>query len=158
DEEATRDNEGGIANIGFVVGKEAVAVIDPGGSLADGRRLRAAIRTTTSLPIRYVVLSHVHPDHIFGAGAFVDDRPQFVGHMLLPNALAQRGEYYRAGLERILGAGRAGPLVEPTQLIKDHGQIDLGGRILDITAHGKAHTDCDLSLLDGQTGTLLLSD
>jgi glyoxylase-like metal-dependent hydrolase (beta-lactamase superfamily II) len=34
----------------------------------------------------------------------------------------------------------------------------LGGRTLEITAHGNAHTDCDLSVLDRQTGTLLLSD
>jgi glyoxylase-like metal-dependent hydrolase (beta-lactamase superfamily II) len=43
-------------------------------------------------------------------------------------------------------------------LIKDHGEIDLGGRVLEVTAHGIAHTDCDLTLLDRQTGTLLLSD
>jgi quinoprotein relay system zinc metallohydrolase 2 len=158
DEDATPTNDDAIANIGFIVGGTAVAVMDPGGSLVDGQRLRAAIHKTTSLPIRYVVMSHVHPDHIFGAGAFLEDKPQFVGHALLPNALAQRGEYYRRNLDQILGKDRAGPLVAPTLLIKDKGQIDLGGRVLDVTAHGNAHTDCDLSVLDRQTGTLLLSD
>src|SRR5262249_23127614 len=132
---------------------------DPGGSLADGQRLRTAIRQTTHLPIRYVLMSHVHPDHIFGAGAFMEDRPQFVGHALLPEAMARRGEYYRKVLDEILGQGRSGPLVTPTMLIQQRGQIDLGGgRVLQITAHGNAHTDCDLSVLDRQTGTLLLSD
>jgi quinoprotein relay system zinc metallohydrolase 2 len=158
DEDATFANEGAIANIGFVVGKESVAVMDPGGSLADGQRLRAAIRKTTSLPIRFVIMSHVHPDHIFGAGAFLDDKPQFVGHARLPNALAQRGQYYRDGLNGILGKDHAGPLVTPTLLIQDHQRIDLGGRPLEITAHAIAHSDCDLSVLDVQTGTLLLSD
>jgi quinoprotein relay system zinc metallohydrolase 2 len=103
-------------------------------------------------------MSHVHPDHIFGAGAFAQDKPQFVGHALLPNALAQRGEYYRSRLEQILGQGKAGPVITPTMLVKDQSEIDLGGRILEVTAHGIAHTDCDLTLLDRQTGTLLLSD
>jgi quinoprotein relay system zinc metallohydrolase 2 len=158
DEDATPANIGAIANIGFIVGREAVAVMDPGGSLLDGQRLRATIRKATTLPIRYVVMSHVHPDHIFGAGAFVEDRAQFIGHALLPNALAQRGEYYRSNLEQLLGPGHAGPVIAPTLLVKDQSHIDLGGRILDITAHGNAHTDCDLTILDGQTGTLLLSD
>lgn len=158
DEDATPANNGAIANIGFIVGRETVAVMDPGGSLSDGQRLRATIRKTTNLPIRYVVMSHVHPDHIFGAGAFVEDKPQFVGHALLPNALAQRGEYYRTHLEQILGPGKAGPVIAPTLLVKDQSQIDLGGRALDITAHANAHTDSDLTILDHQTGTLLLSD
>jgi quinoprotein relay system zinc metallohydrolase 2 len=157
-EDATLANDGAIANIGFIVGKNAVAVMDPGGSLVDGQRLRAAIRKRTDLPVTHVVMSHVHPDHIFGAGAFLQDKPQFVGHALLPNALGQRGEYYRNGLDQVLGKGRAGALVTPTMPIKDHGHIDLGGRVLELTAHGNAHTDCDLSVLDRQTGTLLLSD
>ena len=158
DEDATAQNEDGIANIGFIVGRDAVAVIDPGGSLADGQRLRATIRQTTQLPIRHVVMSHVHPDHIFGAPAFWQDKPQFVGHARLPRALALRGEYYRKRLEDALGKDRAGSVVTPTMLVQDHAEIDLGGRVLALTAHGVAHTDCDLSVLDRSSGTLLPAD
>ncbi|HEY2402111.1 MAG TPA: quinoprotein relay system zinc metallohydrolase 2 [Steroidobacteraceae bacterium] len=157
DEDATATNNDAIANIGFIVGREAVCVMDPGGSLLDGQNLRATIRKTTKLPIRYVVLSHVHPDHIFGAGAFLEDKPQFVGHQSLPNALAQRGEFYKNNLDKMLN-GNAGPVVTPTLLVKDQTHLDLGGRTLHLTAHGNAHTDCDLTVLDPQTGTLLLSD
>jgi quinoprotein relay system zinc metallohydrolase 2 len=104
-----------------------------------------------------VVLSHVHPDHIFGAGAFLEDKPQFVGHKSLPNALAQRGEFYKNNLDKMLN-GNAGPVVTPTLLVKDQTDLDLGSRTLQVTAHGNAHTDCDLTVLDRQTGTLLLSD
>lgn len=158
DEEATPHNAGAIANIGFILGREAVAVADPGGSLSDGARLRETIRKVTKLPIRYVILSHVHPDHIFGAGAFELDQPTYVGHARLPNALAQRGEYYRGRLDQVLGKGKAGPVVVPTMLVSDRAEIDLGGRILSLTAHPTAHTDCDLSVFDRQTGTLLPAD
>jgi quinoprotein relay system zinc metallohydrolase 2 len=158
DEESTAMNAGGIANVGFIVGREAVAVADPGGSLADGARLREAIRAITQLPIRYVILSHVHPDHIFGAGAFAEDRPVYVGHERLPRALAERGEYYRNRLDQVLGKGAAGSVVTPTMLVRDHAQIDLGDRVLSLTAHSIAHTDCDLSILDRQTRTLLPAD
>jgi quinoprotein relay system zinc metallohydrolase 2 len=158
DEDVTAQNEDGIANIGFIVGRDAVAVIDPGGSLIDGERLRATIRQKTQLPIKYVVMSHVHPDHVFGAPAFQNDRPQFVGHARLPQALALREAFYRKRLEDVLGKDRAGGVVAPTMLVQDHAEIDLGGRVLGLTAHGIAHTDCDLSVLDKTTGTLLPAD
>ena len=114
DQDASAGNDDAIANIGFIIGREAVLVADPGGSLADGERLRASIREKTDLPIRYVAMSHVHPDHIFGAGAFRQDEPVFIGHARLVPALAQRGAFYQQGLERILGPGKAGPVVMPT--------------------------------------------
>lgn len=158
DAEATPENLGGIANIGFIVGRDAVLVTDPGGSLADGEALRAAVRRVTGLPIRYVVLSHAHPDHIFGAGAFQQDAPEFVGHARLPQALARNGDYYRQRLEEILGPGRAGPVVMPTRTVDTQAEIDLGDRVVAMTAHGIAHTDNDLSLIDRATGTLLPAD
>jgi quinoprotein relay system zinc metallohydrolase 2 len=158
DEDANAANGGAIANVGFIVGRVAVATMDAGGSLEDGQVLRSAIRARTSLPIRYVILSHAHPDHVFGSPAFLEDKPQFVGHAKLPNALAARGEYYRARLEAELGKARAGSVVAPTLLVERTRSIDLGGRVLTLTAHPTAHTDNDLSVVDTATGTLLASD
>jgi quinoprotein relay system zinc metallohydrolase 2 len=157
-ETASADNDDAIANVGFVIGRECVAVTDAGGSLKDGERLREHIRSITPLPVRYVLMSHVHPDHIFGAGAFLADKPTFVGHAALPNALAQRGEYYRDRLEEIIGKGNAGPIVEPTMLVAQRAQLDLGQRVLELRAHPIAHTDNDLSAFDVQTKTLFASD
>lgn len=158
-EEATPANEDGIANIGFIVGRDAVMVIDPGGSAVEGEQLHEAVRVVTDRPIRYVVLTHVHPDHIFGAAAFKGDHPEFIGHAKLPGALAQRGDYYLRNLRRALGETAAGSeIVVPTRLVATTIEIDLGLRPIEIRAHGPAHTDNDLTLLDRQTGTLWLAD
>ncbi len=157
-EDATTTNRDAIANLSFIIGRDAVAVIDPGGSLYDGISLRLAIRTITPLPIRYVVLSHVHPDHIFGAAAFKQDGPTFVGHANLPEQLAARGEFYRQGLQRILGDGAAESAVVPTLLVRDRTELDLGSRVLTLTAHKPAHTVCDLSVTDKQSGIMLAGD
>ena len=158
DEEATPANADAIANAGFIIGAQSVLAFDPGGSLADGTALRAAIRSLTSLPIRHVVMSHAHPDHIFGAGAFLVDKPAFVGHARLAAALATRGDYYRDRLEAVLGAGAAGPAVKPTVEVTGTLQLDLGGRTVRLTAQPRAHTDNDLTLLDRASGTLFCGD
>jgi quinoprotein relay system zinc metallohydrolase 2 len=152
-------NGGAVANIGFIVGAEAVAVIDGGGSPADGASLRAAIRRVTDLPIRYVVNTHMHPDHIFGNGAFVADAPVFVGHRRLPRAMASRGAYYIEANRKVLGAAPAGlAIIAPTLLVEDRLRLDLGGRRLLLTAHRTAHTDNDLTVFDERTGTLWAGD
>jgi len=158
-DEASAANEDGIANIGFIVGADAVAVIDPGGSFAEGAALRAAIRARTDRPIRYVVLTHVHPDHTFGAAAFCGDHPDFVGHARLAGALAQRGDYYLRRLRIALGDGATGSeVVPPTLLVSDRLDLDLGGRHLSLEAHGPAHTDNDLTIFDDNTRTIWLAD
>ncbi len=158
DADASAENADAIANIGFVIGREAVAVIDPGGSGADGARLRAAIRAQTERPIRHVIETHIHLDHIFGASAFAADHPEVIGHARLPAALAARQEFYRRNLVDLLGPEAAGQALAPTTLVADRQVIDLGGRILEITAHDPAHTDTDLTLFDAATGTLWAAD
>ena len=157
--EATPENLGAIANVAFVVGRESVAVIDTGGCRRWGQSLRDAIRGVTPLPIRHVINSHVHPDHIFGNAAFADGAPAIVGHAKLPAALQQRGAFYLKIVEEALGALAEGTqILPPTVTVADRMEIDLGGRVLLLRAHPTAHTDNDLSVLDDATGTLFASD
>lgn len=157
-EEASAENQDAIANVGFVIGDRSVAVIDPGGSRADGEALRARIAATTDRPVTHVIMSHFHPDHVFGASAFVPDRPVFVGHVRMPAMAASRGAFYRKRLAEILGPDQAGDYVVPGMLVRETARIDLGGRVLALRAEPTAHTDNDLSILDEKTATLWAAD
>lgn len=158
--EMTAGNRGAVANIGFIVGKAAVAVIDTGGSACDGESLRVAIRARTKLPIAHVINTHVHPDHIFGNAAFVAEHPQFVGHRALPADMAARGDYYlRAFTETMGGPLMTGTtIVAPTLLVDGEITLDLGGRQLKLASHPAAHTGADLTVYDEMTRTLWAGD
>ncbi|MEO0624639.1 MAG: quinoprotein relay system zinc metallohydrolase 2 [Pseudomonadota bacterium] len=155
----TPENGGDLANIGFVVGETAVAVIDAGGSRAIGEQLYTAIRERTDLPIGWLVLTHVHPDHILGASVFREAGARIVAHPGFTMSLGNRAGSYETAMRRLLGER----VWMGTELIAaDEGapvtEIDLGGRVLELDYHDIAHSETDMTAFDRATGTWFVGD
>jgi quinoprotein relay system zinc metallohydrolase 2 len=106
-----------------------------------------------------VINTHIHPDHIYGNQAFKAANVKFVGHHKLARAMATRGSFYLDRADEQLGIKlTAADLIHPDIAVKDSLKLDLGGRVLTLTAHPTAHTDNDLSVYDEKTNTMWLSD
>ncbi|MBA2124635.1 quinoprotein relay system zinc metallohydrolase 2 [Hyphomicrobium methylovorum] len=154
------DNGGDISNMSAVVGDTAVAVIDTGGSYAIGKHFLTALKGLTDKPVRYVINTHMHPDHVLGNAAFEGADVTFIGHHKLPAALAARADtYMRRARENLSESEFEGTkIVLPTRTVADTLDLDLGGRTLKLTARPTAHTDNDLTVLDTTTGTFFPGD
>ena len=162
-------NIGDIANLGFIIGDESIAVIDTGGSHQVGEALKLAIKKISKKPIKYVINTHVHQDHIFGNTAFISDETLIYGHFNLKKALQERGSQY------IRQVSEAGDKVKGTRIIFPHIiiaetspdqvkklsneiTIDLGNRKLLLTSHPTAHTYSDATVFDLKTKTFFVGD
>lgn len=145
-------NEGHTSNAGFVVTPAGVVVFDALGTPALGYRLLQRIREVTDQPIKYVVVSHYHADHIYGLQAFKQ-------HGGSPVVLAQRGTLgYAGGTTDSQGEDAARRLeqrrqalfpwvdektyiVAPDEVFDQEYRFELGGVEFEIRHLGPAHGD-----------------
>ncbi|MEE8254411.1 MAG: quinoprotein relay system zinc metallohydrolase 2 [Nitrosomonadaceae bacterium] len=148
-----------IANIGFIVGNDCIAVIDTGGSVTIGQELLLSIREISNLPICYVINTHVHFDHILGNLAFKNEDAQFVGHIKLIDAIEQSRDFFLEQSKNDLGpAPNRNSIVGPNLGVDKTMELDLGNRLLRLTAYQTAHSNTDLTVLDLKTNTLWTGD
>ncbi len=157
-EEPDAINAGDVSNLGFVIGERTVAVIDSGSAAWMGEALWRTIRARTDLPVAYVILTHMHPDHVLGASVFPG--AEVVGHAHLARALADRRENYLESFERLIGTAQFLGTDTPQVAVGVDGTatLDLGGRALDLRAWPTAHTGSDLTVFDRSTRTFFAGD
>ena len=158
--EPDASNLGDVSNTAFVIGAQSVAVIDSGSAAWMGEAIWRAIRARTDQPISHVILTHMHPDHVFGASVFARAGAQVVAQSGLERALADRRENYLESLHSLIGAV---PMIgtETAQVdiaVETATEVDLGGRFLSLRAWPTAHTGNDLTVLDPTSGILFAGD
>ena len=159
-EEVSPANGGNIANIGFIVGNDAVLAVDVGPTRLYGEQLLDTIAATAGLPVRYAAITHHHFDHAFGLSAFRDAGVTTIMHRRAARWLAREGSAVRENIARLAGdAWMEGTgIVAADRLIEADMEVDLGGRIVEISVLGGGHSAGDLTVADRRTGTLFAGD
>ena len=81
------------SNSVFIVGDDGVIVVDAQSNLAATRETLAALRKLTDKPVRYVVNTHWHDDHVVGNQVYAEAFPgvQFVAHAATRSYLPGKG-------------------------------------------------------------------
>ena len=156
-EDVNKSNKGDIANIGFILGKKSIMVIDTGGTRKIGEKLLDKIKTISDLPISHIIITHSHPDHFFGTEAFLSENPSIVGHEKLNRSLLSNFNFYRELQSNNIEDDvlKNAKLIQANVKIKTGNilEVDLGERIVEIKAWKSGHTDNDLSVYDLNTKT-----
>lgn len=158
-------NRGFNGNAGFIVTPEGVTVIDALGTPTLGRRLIATVRSVTDQPIRYLVVTHAHPDHYYGAAAFAE----LPGVKIISHAGTE--DYaYSATVERSVGYRK---VFLPKEMENFHVVVPdillggghparltlkLGGKTFEIYDVGHHHSHGDLVLYQADDKVLWVSD
>ncbi len=127
------DNNGS-ANSTFLVGKEAILVVDTGVDEKEGSKLLGAIRSVSNLPVKYIVNTHYHPDHQGGNSV--------VG----PEAVVISTDWTR---ERTISMGRAYPAANDSRFrpatltFTEALTLHIDPYLAKVYFPGKAHTSGD---------------
>lgn len=137
-----------VPNVGIVVGDDGVLVVDTGMGPANAEIVLDEVRGITELPIRYLVTTHFHPEHNYGAQTFPDST-------ILTYATAQhrdlrgKGEAYRAWFIEMFGED-VRELLEPVEIRRPditfmrRAELNLGGLRVELHHFGRpAHTGGD---------------
>lgn len=163
------NNEGHTSNAGFVVTKEGVVVYDALGTPALGYRLIQRIREVTDKPIKKVIISHYHADHIYGLQAFEQHGgdPEVIAHRLALGYIggdrASQGEAAQRRLEQRREAlfpwvDENTYLVPPDTTFEKEYTFEMGGLNFVIRHMGPAHAPGDSILLVKELGVLFSGD
>jgi glyoxylase-like metal-dependent hydrolase (beta-lactamase superfamily II) len=138
----------GQPNAGFVVTSEGVVVIDALASPQQGRELLQAIRSVTQQPVKWLVLTHHHPDHHFGAVVFKREGAKVMAHPERATLASEAGEdALMADWVRVVGldAMRGFEFADtPDRPVTGTDTLALGNFTLVIAHPGAAHSPGDL--------------
>lgn len=153
--------EGFISNAGFVVTSDGVVVFDALGTPSLAKAMLSEIQKITDKPVKLVIVSHYHADHIYGLQVFKEQGAQiwapkgtwdYLDSEAAPNLLNAR----RMSLYPWVNSKTY--LVEPDRIIDQDTKFSLGGHQFLLTYFGKVHSEGDMSLLSLNDQTLYSGD
>jgi len=137
-----------VPNVGIIVGDAGVMVVDTGMGPQNAEIVLAEVQKITDKPILYLVSTHFHPEHNFGAQAF-PEQTIFIYSIAQHRDVQRKGQQYLDLFIKLFGDD-VRHLLEPVEIVQPdvtferRAELDLGGhRVVLLHLGNAAHTGGD---------------
>ena len=158
---APTDFDGFMSNAAVVVTKEGVVVFDSLGTPSLAFLLLSKIREVTQAPIRMVIVSHYHADHIYGLQVFKEEGAKIIAPLGARDYLASdtaEGRLKERRESLFPWVNENTYVVHPDRYIEKAEFINIGPVNLELKPLGSTHSDDDLAVLVQPDKVLLAGD
>lgn len=144
----TVENRGFRMNMAFVVGADAVAVLEPGYTEPMAEEMLQHIARITPRPVKYAISSNSQPDRHLGVEVFRRRGALHVASVPEAKRMAEMSSMFAQGAEAALKlpAGSVRPPRAPERMIEEETALDLGGVTLRLHPLAAAHTPGPLAV------------
>ena len=147
-------------NLSFVIGDEAVLVMNASSSYLLAEALHDEIKKHTDVPVKYVVNENGQLHAALGTGYWVEQGAEVIGHVdaqqyYLDNAEQYLQQLADIGREKAKGTDKAVPM---TQTFEERMEIDLGGVTAEVVYWGEAHSPGDISVVTPEENVVIAGD
>jgi glyoxylase-like metal-dependent hydrolase (beta-lactamase superfamily II) len=147
-----------FANLAFIVGRSSVVAIDAGTTEETARDAVAALRRVTKAPIKYVILTHGHWDHVGGLAAVREPGTTVLARVGFPEEL-KRSREYPSPFGYFFGTTGTMRLdARPDRLIASQETLEVDGLDLALIPGKSGETDDALYIHDRKHGLLFVGD
>ncbi|MEE8482575.1 MAG: MBL fold metallo-hydrolase [Acidiferrobacterales bacterium] len=155
------ENSGFISNAGFVVTSEGIVVFEALGTPSLAAKLLRKIRKISDAPIKAVVMSHYHADHLYGLQVFKEQGARIYAPAGASDYLdSDVAESLLAARRKLLApwVNEATKIVIPDVHVDKNMELTFGGITLIITPLGKAHSEGDMAMMVQPDNVLFSGD
>jgi len=146
-----------FANLVFFVSPQMVVAVDAGTTEETTREAVAALRRITTAPIKYVILTHGHWDHVGGLKALREPGTVVIASAGFPDQLAHDRAYHPP-FRYFFGSGTMNLDVRPERLLSAPETLSPGGLELRIIPAPSGETSDALFVQDPAHGLLVVGD
>lgn len=150
-----------VPNIGVIGGAHSVLVIDTGMGPRNAEKVLQFASDYAGSRTLYLTTTHFHPEHAFGASVFAEQATYLANQTQAADLVTKAPGYLQMfrGLGEAIARQLEGVVVTaPDVVYEDSYDLDLGGRVVQLRATGRAHSKGDQVITIPDAGILFTGD